>query len=460
MRWLRLLISPVALVAVGLGISSLAGTGFLAIVNRGVSQGSVTPDEFVALSAMYFLLATIGTGMLAGLEQELTRALSAARATGRDTGEVIRAQLRHGRLIGVGTLVAVALASPLLVTHYLHDHWYLAAELLIGLAATWACYLVRGTLTGNQFFGGYSASLTAEGGSRLISSALLLVAGVATASWFGLSFALGPAFAALTGYAALWWLRRRRPPQAVTTPPAPLAAALDTAEDTAGDRANLTRLTGANLASQVLLNLTPLLITMRFGGITALAPTVGAIASAIGLTRLGLLLMFPLQTPLLPKLVAAVHRGDLAEFRRLIGMLLGFSVLAGCAGIAFLGLLGPWLLRTVMGAQQTLPAGLMAVLGLGTLLLMLGYLLQSALLALSEHRNVLIGWLAGVLASTVLFVVPTGVVLTAGLAATVGPAVAVAVLAMFTWRAATTPGRWQPEHRPLPEPITGDPARR
>ena len=58
----RLLAKPAVLLSVGLAISAVAGSGFLAILNASVSSADV-----VVLSGLNFLLATISTGVMAGL---------------------------------------------------------------------------------------------------------------------------------------------------------------------------------------------------------------------------------------------------------------------------------------------------------------------------------------------------------------------------------------------------------
>ena len=70
---------------------------------------------------------------------------------------------------------------------------------LLGLAGTWAAFLVRGVLSGRRQFRSYAITMVVEGASRLLPAIVLAVTGL-TATWgFGLVFSFGFVIAALSG---------------------------------------------------------------------------------------------------------------------------------------------------------------------------------------------------------------------------------------------------------------------
>ncbi|MBS2964433.1 hypothetical protein KGA66_15350 [Actinocrinis puniceicyclus] len=459
-RLASLLNRPVVLLATGLGLSAAAGSGFIAVVNH-----SMPPIRVAPLPGLYFLLAAIGTGMFAAFEQEMTRAVSRALALGHSEPQVIRHQVRNAAWVGVGTLALVCAASPFVTHHWMYGDWAVFAELLIGLAGIWASFLVRGVLSGRRQFRSYAITMVVEGLARLLPSIVLAALALGSTWSQGLVFALGPMVAAVSGllvarapipYAdalgATETAAANAPPaeavqaQAVvdTAPEnasagnaAPDGSALDnTVLDTAPETANqaaarLARLTGGVLAGQVLMYAMPLVVTGRLTTDSKLAISV---ASAVGLTRLGLLILFPLQAPLLPRLTAAAALGRMAEVRRTTAALVAICVAAGIAGIVASGLVGPWVLTTVMGAKVRLSAVLLMELSLGTLFLLVANILQSALTALNRQQTVLFAWCLGVVTMFVVFAVPLGPLTTAAVASIAGPAATMALMALDVLR--------------------------
>lgn len=445
----RLLAKPAVLLSVGLAISAVAGSGFLAILNASVSSADV-----VALSGLNFLLATISTGVMAGLEQEMTRAVSRALAVGDSPGPAIRRQVRQAAWLIGGTLVVVSALSPLIVDHWLGGRWYLFGELLIGLFGALASFQVRGMLSGRQDFRLYSLTLIVEGLTRLAPSILILVLGLGSAWLFGLLFALGPVFAAVSGLIG----PRGHAAEILGVAPAERPSAAETAESDRRAASNLALLTGATLASQLLLNSVPLLVVARYSTShdQAVLNTAAAINSAVGLTRLGILLLLPLQAPLLPRLTAAAAHGRLAEVRQRTVKLAGLCAAVGLVGVAACAVIGPWALLTIMRAHASLPGWFLAVFASGTLFMMIGYILQSALIALGRHKIVMIAWGLGALLTIPVFATGGSILATTAFAAVAGPLAAAAIMAVDAWWA-TSPRRAASSPAVLPvEPVEAD----
>lgn len=422
---MSLLNRPVILLAAGLGLSAAAGSGFLAVVNH-----SLDPALVVPLPGLYFLLSAIGTGMFAAFEQEMTRAVSRALALGHDESRVIRHQVRNAAWVGVGTIAAVCAASPYMTRHWMHGNWVVFAELVLGLVSIWAAFLVRGVLSGRQQFRSYAITMVVEGLARLVPSILLAVSGYGSTWAYGLVFALGSAAAAVSG------LFVARAPIPVAAPEG--AAASGEPETANQAAARLARLTGGVLAGQVLMYAVPLVVTSRLTAPKDAALAV-AVSSAIGLTRMALLILFPLQAPLLPKLTAAAAHGRMDAVRRTTAALVAVCVGAGLAAIAGTGLFGPWVLRTIMGTRADLSAGFLMELATGTLFLLVANVLQSALTALNRQQTVLVAWSLGVVTMIAVFAVPLGPLTTAAVASMIGPVVTAALMTADVLRVTRQP---------------------
>lgn len=420
MRLMSVLNRPVVLLATGLGLSAAAGSGFLAVVNH-----SLPPTLVAPLPGLYFLLSAIGTGMFAAFEQEMTRAVARAHALGHDEAQVIRHQVRNAAWVGIGTIAVVCAGSPYITHHWMYGNWVVFAELLVGLVSIWAAFLIRGVLTGRQQFRSYAITMVVEGLARLVPSILLAVSGYGSTWAYGLVFALGSAAAAVSG------LFVARAPIPVTKPDG--AAAGGEPETANQAAARLARLTGGVLAGQVLMYSMPLVVNGRLHGPGQAALAV-AVSSAVGLTRMALLILFPLQAPLLPRLTAAAAHGQMAAVRRTTAALVAVCVGTGLAAIAGTGLFGPWVLRNVMGTKADLSAGFLMELTAGTLFLLVANVLQSALTALNRQQTVLVAWSLGVVTMVAVFAVPLGVLTTAAVASIAGPVVTTVIMTVDVLR--------------------------
>jgi hypothetical protein len=444
---------PSVTLAIGLGLSGAAGSGFLAIINASFPKTAEGSSSVLALSGLNFLLATIVTGMMAGSEQEMARSVTKAIALGGDPNAAVRSQSRHAAWLIGGTMAAVCVISPLLVAKSLGHNWVLFAELLIGLIGGLAIFPIRGVLTGRRDYPLFSGTLIVEGLTRLIPSLLILLLGFGSVWLYGLVFALGgPTLAAVFGVLVPRMtgrdVYRLEGPSKAIPAEQNVPAGIE-AEFAAGTQADgesddeplaameqggtrLTLLTAASLANQLLFNAIPLLVAARYAG-SVNANQASAVNSAVGLTRLGILILVPLQAPLLPRLTAAAVHRRYAEVRKRTRTLTGL-----CAGVGVFAalcclLIGPWVLQHVMRAHDTLPGIYLAALALGTTFIMVGMIIQSTLLSIERHFVVLIAWLAGVIVTVPVFLIGHSLLPTTAVAAIAGPFVAMLVMAVDAW---------------------------
>ena len=407
-RLLTIFGGPTLLLAVGLGLSAIAGSGFIATVNH----SGLPSTEIAPLPGLYLLLSAVGTGMFAGFEQEMTRAVSRALALGQPEHVVIRHQVRNAAFVAAGTVVVLCAASPFVVHKWMYGNWVVFFELLLGLAGTWAAFLVRGVLSGRRQFRSYAITMVVEGLSRLLPAILLAVAGLTSTWGFGLVFSFGFVVAALSGLVV-----KRAPITDDAPPPEDVDRELESANQAAK---RLARLTGGIMAGQVLVYAVPLFINAHLSAPSE-AGLVISVTAAIGLTRLALLVLFPLQAPLLPKLSAAAARHEMGAVRRTTVGLVAACIGAGLIGMLVTVTVGPWIVHVVMGGPVQLSRVFLGELAVGTLFMLVANVLQSALIALNRQQTVLVGWVVGVVVMGLMFLLPFSVLTTGAVAAMCGP---------------------------------------
>ena len=429
----------------------VAGGGYLFLMLAG---GLTDKNEAAAMASMYVLVNLIGQGVFAGLEQETSRSLSRAVAVGEDTGPVMRRAVRHTAALLAVCCVFVVAASPLLVAGPLHKQWVLIPTVVVGTVSYALSYLVRGLLGGQQLFGGYSATLVAEGMSRIVPCLAIVAIGAGSALVYCAVYSCGLFFSAGIGW--YFWLRPRLARQHAeaagtanaaastgtgtgtgTGPTGPTAAGLaaDSLTDPTTDSpasglrawfsAGLLFLVGAALLTQLVANLPALGASSRLGAHPA---TATAFVQAATLARIPLLLVGPVTALLLPRLTAAGAVGDMRAVRTTVRngsiAMLGLGSVAG----AGLGVMGPWVLKTFFHASG-ISALSLVLMAIGTAGLMTVGVLQPTLIGLGRQRQVPIAWVAGAVAMGVAVVWPGDPVSAAVTASLVGPAGVVLAMA-------------------------------
>lgn len=429
----RFLRSPMVLIGVGLVLVLIGALGVTSIVPRAVTDSNTV----AAVTSLYFLVNTVALGVFSGVELEMSRSVSQERTLGNPIGPVAHSVARQAaRLLLLAAVILVAV-SPILVSGPLRGHWELAAELLLSLVAAYFSAVVRGALAGSQRFGFYSATMAAEGLSRVLPSVLLFLVGVHAGWVYGLVFALGQMFSALMGVALLrlsglrGWHR--------IEPGTVLPAIGGQGTMRFGLSSALLMVVLANSANQGIVNLPPVVVNARL-----VSDTATAVGLAVMLTRLPIFAVNPLQTMLLPRLTASAARGDLAGVRKQNLQTVAICIVLGLVGIALLATVGPTLLSIYQGQPARLSAATMAGLGVGTLFLAAMNLTQTALLALSQHRAVLISYLTGLAAMIVAAVLPIAPIASVVLTACAGPVAASIVMAIVL-RRATSPAATAPD---------------
>lgn len=394
-------LGPAALMGGGLLVLGGAGYAFVALAGHTLSTA-----DAAAIAAFYLLTNILGPGVFVALEQETSRAVSAGLAEGGQLGPIVRRAVR----LGTGLLAAVAgvllVAAPVVVPGSLGDRWGLFAALVLGTVTSAVVYLVRGVLGGRRRFPGYAATMATEGLARLLPCLLIALTGSPSATGYALVFAGGSLCGALAG---LPWLRGR--PVAPRTDPGPV----DAVEGATAGR--LWLLVGSTVLGQLVANLAPVVVTARLTADTAAA---AAFASAFVLVRIPVTLFAPVQAMQLPALTRAAIRGETAELRRRLRLVLLAAAGVGAVGVLLAVLVGPFAVQVLFGAKVRLSETVLGALGVGTLVLVLAQVLQPALVALRRHPAVTRSWLAGSVVLTGLLFLPIHPVTAAVLAQLAG----------------------------------------
>ncbi|XVS64631.1 lipopolysaccharide biosynthesis protein [Actinosynnema sp. CA-299493] len=400
---LRRFFSPSVQMAVGLGVFGLAGYLFVALTGHTLST-----DQANLAVTLYFVVNVIGPGIFAALEQVTSRAV----ASGQPVRAVVRRVCASGGSLAAVVVAVLLLLAPFAVDRTLGGDWLLFAEVLATPALIAALSVVRGLLAGLQRFSGYAVTLTVEGGVRLGLCGLLVVLQASEAWLFGLAYLGGSVLATLAG---LLWLPKGRSTSAPTSPAVsvpPVGKAL-------------AALAAATLLSQLLPNLAPLAVNSRLPLDSVVALAFG---QAVVVARIPLLLLYPIQTMLLPSLTAAASKGDHAFVARRIKLALAVLCGLGLVYAAVFTLVGPWLLRTFMGTKVDPATAVTMLLAISTVILIGAFVAQPALVALGRDNIITLGWAVGSVATLVMVTLPGDPPFVAALAQTVGPLLTLLVM--------------------------------
>ncbi len=399
---LRRLFSPSVQMAVGLGVFGLAGYLFVALTGHTLST-----DQANLAVTLYFVVNVIGPGIFAALEQVTSRAV----ASGQAVRSVVRRVCASGGSLAAVVVAVLLLLAPFAVDRTLGGDWLLFAEVLATPALIAALSVVRGLLAGLQRFSGYAVTLTVEGGVRLGLCGLLVVLGASEAWLFGLAYLGGSVLATLAG---LLWLPKGRSASstssAVAAPPVGKA---------------LAALAAATLLSQLLPNLAPLAVNSRLPLDSVVALAFG---QAVVIARIPLLLLYPIQTMLLPSMSAAVAKGDLGFVTRRIKLALAVLCGLGMVYAVAFTLVGPWMLRTFMGTKVDPATVVTMLLAVSTVILIAAFVTQPALVALRRDNTITLGWAVGSAATLAMVILPGDPPFVAALAQTVGPLLTLLVM--------------------------------
>lgn len=395
----------------GLALVGAAGYGFVALAGH-----TLDPAHAAALASLYLMVNIIGPGVFSALEQETSRSVSAEAAAGRGIGAVARHAWLLAAGVLAGLLVVLLAVSPILTDQAFAGQWGLFVAVLLSVVTSAAVYVVRGLLGGTQRFTGYSATLAAEGLTRILPCVVIAALGMPDPTVYAVIFAAGSGFGAVAG---LFWLRsgQRQPVEAPTELTVEPASVRRMAR-------SLSLLVGGTLLMLIVMNVAPIVVTARMQEDAA---TAAAFASAFVLARIPLFLFAPVQAMLLPSLTRAATAHDFAAVRARLRVILMAVLAIGLFGVLLSFTVGPWAVQVLFGAEVRLSTTVVGLLGVSTIGLMTALVLQPGLVALGAHKSVTTAWLAGTVVLVALLALP-GDPLRAGVLAQLASAALVVVI--------------------------------
>jgi O-antigen/teichoic acid export membrane protein len=356
----------------GLLLNGLCTYVFLAIAGH-----ALTAERYSAFAGFWALLFVVAPGIFLPLEQELGRAIAGRRARGDGDGPVVaRCALIGGGFLALLLAGSGAAFGPL-DSRLLGGDGVLMIALLLGVSAYCTEHLARGTLSGNGRFRAYGLLLGAEGVYRTCLCAALAATHVSSPGPYGLALVAGSFAAVLTALAHQ---------RGLLTPGSPTRNAEVTTA--------LGSLLIASMATMFMFNGGTVVVQLLA------APTeqrvAGSFLNGRVIAFVPLFLFQAVTAALLPRLSALRSRGAHAEFRRTLGRLLLLVAVLGAASIVGSLLVGPAVLRLVFGPDFTLSSRDIALLAAGSTTLMAAQALGQGLIARSEYRGVVAGWVAAV----------------------------------------------------------------
>ncbi|KAA1380673.1 lipopolysaccharide biosynthesis protein [Aeromicrobium fastidiosum] len=349
-------------------------------------------------SALFFAVA-----VLSGVHQETTRAAASA---GVGSGERGTPLIRFALVMALSAGVLIAATSPWWVRPTLGaEHGELAVVVALGATGYTLTAVMCGVLAASGRWGAFSVLSMTEGLGRLAAVAIVLALALGTTPLAWAVISVYPLMLAIGAWSVL------RRPGVTTRVPDSMGRLLS----------NTLHTVTAATAIAALVNGFPLLMATFAGD--ASQETVGAMTLAVMLTRAPLLVPLVGAQGLLITMFASPGRSPWPLISKLlVGVAVVGVVLASLAGT-----LGPWVLRTAIGENFSLPGHVLAMLVVSSAALGALSLSSPALLAANQHVAYVIGWVvATALAVFLLWVLPLSLELRAPLALLIGPLVGLA----------------------------------
>lgn len=385
-------------------------SGFVVIIIAAWALGSsgTLTEEFTAYWGLFFA----GTGVLTGLTQETTRAVSAARGTaGSGSGVAVRPIVFSLGAAAV-TAVVLGLTAPFWIGRLLSEHQSIGVGMLaVGLGSYAVQATVAGILSGCQLWKQYAALISLDTGVRMILAvvawllgfkllAFLFITVVGAVSWMvivGLSRSARSALGAVTDVSGRVFLR-----QALTA----MAASGSTA---------------------VLITGFPTLVKLTNPDTTGQAVTAAAVIYAVTLTRAPLLVpLQQFQSAIIVRFVRFVQEGR-SPWAALAGPL-AIVWAVGLMGSGLAWLIGPWLFELILRQEIfAVPGSLLAALTLGATTTATLMVTGCATIAYDRHGLYLAGWVIATVVAVGILMGPWELATAAALALIVGPLVGLVV---------------------------------
>jgi O-antigen/teichoic acid export membrane protein len=339
-----------------------------------IGQQALGQDGFKPIVAMWFTAFALIPGFFLPIEQEVGRALSHRRANGQGGLPIVKRVSQITIIIFVALCVVVLALSSQINSNLFDGKGVVTWCLLLSLATYAPMHLARGICSGNARFGSYGLIIGLDGAVRVLSCAALWIAGVTNIGAYALTIALSPVVGVLIA-ASTGKLKTENGPEASWAEVTP----------------NLGWLLLGSLFAAALVNAGP--ITVDILGNDAPPELVTRFGNAVILARIPLYLFQAVQAALLPRLARLAAQRKLSEFKRGLKQLLVLVVSVGALGTIGAFVIGPWVLELVY--EGGIDRRTLTLLAFASALYMLALAIAQAVIALSGHARVALGWCAG-----------------------------------------------------------------
>ncbi|AKK04082.1 polysaccharide biosynthesis protein [Corynebacterium epidermidicanis] len=379
--------------------AALSGFAIIILAPRILSEALTV--QFMALWGLFFAC----TGIIDGLTQETTRAISAAEESGR-VGNA--RPIRFAVAVGLVMALAIIASSPLWMPHLVDTHHATATVLLACGLGLYACQaLLSGVLSGLKLWSEYAGLLALDSGIRI----LLLIP-----AWL-LGWGL-PAFILITVIGALSWCfilaASPRARQALNKPTDVSARTF---------RSNALQAMLATGATAVLITGFPTIMKALLSDAPTNGVTMGGLVMAVTLTRAPILV--PLQRFQSALIVFFVeHRGQILS--ALAKPICGVFAVGGVGAVAA-WLLGPTIMRLVFPPEFVVPGPHLAVLTFASACAGALMITSTAAVAAELHRLYILGWVVASIVAIGVVLLPLGLVPAVCIALFLGPTAGILV---------------------------------
>jgi O-antigen/teichoic acid export membrane protein len=389
-----------------IGASSAVAAGLATVLNvvAGRALGVEGYADFLVVWGLFFAF----TGILPGLQQEVTRSVATARVRDlRGHRPVVGAVL-----IGVSGGAAIVITSPLWA-HRVLDHQALgvSAVLAVGfLCFAWANH-VNGTLAATHRWSLYATAILLDGVLRFLFVGAVLVLGTGAVGWAS----------GLVASSVTWALLATLPDVRAST------MAFGDARTAVFVRRSVHAMVAAGCSALIVAGF-PVLLRL-FAGDAASGTDASIVLAVLMATRAPLLLFLnAYQGVLITRLV------DSTDPIRLMFRWVGAGLLLSVPMAAAAYLIGPPLLRLVFGPGYVATGALFVGLVLSGVALGVITLVGWTALALGRHTLYVCGWLTAVVATSALLTVPVSLETRVSLALTLGPLAGASVhVVLLVW---------------------------
>lgn len=390
-----------ATVAIASVVAAAAGYGVLLVSSRTLTPASNA--DFLSYWALLFAVF----GVLAGLQNESTRAVGAGKAPGLGASATSGAPvLGVGLLVGAAVAAVVGVSSPWWAPDLIGQEWSIVVPALcIGVVAFGGHCALAGALGGLRRWPSFSLLVASEASVRLL---LVGVVALLAAGIVGLEVA--------SALAAGTWLVL-----VLVSPGARSGLRARADVPTAHFVRNVSKSMAAAAATAVLVVGFP--VAVRLTSTPEEFALAAPLLLAVSLTRAPLLIPLNAYQGVAISHFLSNKESPARPLVRLSGALL----VVGVVGAGLAALVGPWLMRLLFGPEYGMSSTVLACLTLSAAGLAILTMTGAATLATGRHGMYAAGWIVATVTALagLLLPLPLEWRVVAGLAC--GPVLGVAV---------------------------------